>query len=231
MQNILKYISEHRLVSLSVYFVAFLLLVIGFVEVAEEVFEGETLWFDEAILTTINSYSSSFWDMFFVTVTQLGGVLGIIATTSGILLLLVGRGKYKKALIVGLTVAGAALLNVILKLIFERARPDLWQQLVTETSFSFPSGHAMISAALGLSLIYIFWSTRYRWLAFWASSLFIAIIGLSRLYLGVHYPTDILAGWIVSAAWLTSVLLVMNSNIKIKKKPSAKFGKVREKRT
>ena len=184
-------------------------LVIGFVEIAEEVFEGETLWFDEAILNGINGYSSPFWDIFFVIVTQFGGVFGIIAITLGILALLINRRKYQKALIVGATVAGAALLNVILKLIFERARPDLWEQLIVETSFSFPSGHAMISSALALSVIFICWNTRYRWVAVVVGSLFIIVIGLSRLYLGVHYPTDILAGWVVSAAWLFAVVNVV----------------------
>ena len=211
MQKLLKYISEHKVAFLSVNFAMFLLLVIGFVQIADEVFEGETLWLDEAVLKTINGFSSSFLDTLFVVVTQFAGVISIITLTIGLLSFLMLRHKNKKALIVGSTVAGAALLNIILKLIFERARPDLWDQLVVETSFSFPSGHAMISAALALSVIYIFWSTRYRWIAFWAGSLFILVIGFSRLYLGVHYPTDILAGWIVSAAWLCIVIIVVNS--------------------
>ena len=210
-QNTLKYISEHKYLSLGVYFAIFIVLVIGFVEIAEEVFEGETLWFDEAILNTINSYSSAFWDAFFVIVTQFGGVFGIIAISLGILALLVNRRKYKKALTVAATVAGAALLNVILKLIFERARPDLWEQLIVETSFSFPSGHAMISSALALSVIFICWNSRYRWMAVGVGSVFILVIGLSRLYLGVHYPTDILAGWVVSAAWLSVVAVIVHS--------------------
>jgi len=211
MQDVLKYISEHRFLTLGIYFAIFLSLVVGFVEIAEEVFEGETLWFDEAILNGLNSIATPFLDTFFVVITQFGGVFGIIALTLGALAVLIRRRKYQKALIVGLTVAGAALLNVILKLIFERARPDLWEQLIVETSFSFPSGHAMISAALALSVIFVCWSTKYRWPVLVIGSLFILIIGLSRLYLGVHYPTDIVAGWVVSAAWLSAVVVIVNA--------------------
>jgi len=190
-----------------------MLLIVAFVELVEEVFEGDTLFFDEAILNGINHFSSPFLDTFFVVITQLGGVFGSIALTAILLIILLRRKMYQKALIVGATVAGAALLNVILKLVFERTRPDLWEQLVIETSFSFPSGHSMITAALGLSLIFICWNTRYRWLAVVLGSSFIIVIGFSRLYLGVHYPTDVLAGWVVSAAWLSTVVTIVNVNI------------------
>jgi len=218
--RLLKYIAEHRLVSLAAYFVVFVLLIVAFVELVEEVFEGETLFYDEAILNGINGFSTPFFDNFFVIITQLGGVFGIIAFTTILLAILLRRKLYQKALIVGATVAGAALLNVVLKLIFERTRPDLWEQLIVETSFSFPSGHSMITAALGLSLIFICWNTRYRWLAVALGSSFIIVIGFSRLYLGVHYPTDVLAGWVVSAAWLFIVVTVVN--IKLLRKRSAK---------
>jgi len=211
--GILKYISEHRLATLAVYFSVFMLLVVAFVEIVEEVFEGETLFYDEAILKGINGFSTPFFDTFFVVITQFGGVFGIIALTAILLGLLLRRKMYKNALIVGATVAGAAILNVILKLIFERTRPDLWEQLIVETSFSFPSGHSMITAALGLSLIFICWNTRFRWLALALGSSFIIVIGFSRLYLGVHYPTDILAGWVVSAAWLSTVVTIVNVNM------------------
>ena len=203
--------SEHKLVSLAIYFLVFLACLIGFGQVADEVHEGESLLIDEAILQTINSFSNSCWDTFFVIITQLGGVIGIITLTLGLLLVLILRQKRRAAFLLALTVGGAALLNLILKLIFERSRPDLWEQLIVETSYSFPSGHAMLSAALGLVVIYIFWATRYRWPVAITASLYILVIGLSRLYLGVHYPTDIIAGWLVSGAWLVAVVVVINS--------------------
>jgi len=211
MQKFFHYVIEHKLVSLGISFLLFLACLIGFGQIADEVHEGETLWIDETILQTINGFSNSFWDAFFVTITQLGGVIGIITLTIGLLLVLTLRHKRRAAFVLALTVGGAALLNLVLKLIFERARPDLWDQLIVETSYSFPSGHAMLSAALALAVIYIFWTTRYRWPVAVSASLYILVIGLSRLYLGVHYPTDIVAGWLVSGAWLLVVVVVTNS--------------------
>jgi len=211
MQKLFQYMSDHKLVSLAVYFLIFLACLIGFGQIADEVHEGETLGIDDAILQTINGFSTSVWDTFFVIVTQLGGVIGIITLTLGLLAVLILRHKRRAAFVLALTVGGAALLNLILKLVFERSRPDLWEQLIVETSYSFPSGHAMLSAALGLVVIYIFWATRYRWPVAVAASLYVLVIGLSRLYLGVHYPTDIVAGWLVSGAWLVAVVVVTNS--------------------
>jgi membrane-associated phospholipid phosphatase len=211
MKKLLLYISEHKYLSLAIYFVLFLGLLIAFVQIADEVFEGDTLWFDTAVLRAVNDQSTSFFDTFFIAITQVGGVVGIIAITAALLVVLIKKRHFAKALILGATVAGAALLNVILKLIFERTRPDLWEQLVVETSYSFPSGHAMASAALAGAVIAICWSTRFRWLAIIFSVSFILLIGFSRLYLGVHYPTDVLAGWIVSTAWLLTVLVVVHS--------------------
>lgn len=190
---------------LAILFALFLTCSIVFVAIADEVLDGETLAFDEAILVAINGTSSAFWDSFFSAITHLGGVAGVIIISGIITAVLFFRKKYRDIALLAVSVGGAALLNVVLKLIFERPRPDLWEQLVIETSFSFPSGHAMISSALAFSVIVIAWNTRFRWYAVWLGALFTLAIGFSRLYLGVHYPTDVLAGWLVSGAW---VLLV-----------------------
>jgi membrane-associated phospholipid phosphatase len=211
MQKLFTFISEHKIAVLAVFFGLFLALLIGFAQLADEVHEGETLWIDKSILLAINGTSNDILNTFFVVVTQLGGVLGVITLTAGLLTLLALRRRFTDVFVVTATVGGASLLNLILKLLFERARPDLWQQLIVETSYSFPSGHAMGSAALALAVMYICRNGRLRWPAIVLGSLYILIIGLSRLYLGVHYPTDILAGWLVSAAWLCVVVLVLHA--------------------
>lgn len=211
MNQILSHVLQRRLLNLVAYFVPFFACTIAFIEIADDVVDREALWLDEAILRTLNSHANSFWDAFFVIATQLGGVGAILAIASGLITLLALRQKSKAAVTIGMSVAGAAILNVGLKLLFERSRPSLWEQLVVETSFSFPSGHAMISAALSLAIILICWETGSRWYIVVLASVYILVIGFSRLYLGVHYPTDVMAGWLVSGAWVSVVAMALQS--------------------
>lgn len=118
--------------------------------------------------------------------------------------LLVTRRRAEAALLTG-AFAGSALLNAALKLFFHRARPDLVPHLTDVSNASFPSGHAMTSAATYLTLGVLLAHTQPRRAArIYIVALAIAItlaVGLSRLYLGVHWPSDVLAGWSVGAAW------------------------------
>ena len=107
-------------------------------------------------------------------------------------------------------VVGAGLLNLLLKATFQRDRPDLWEHIVTELTYSFPSGHAMASMALGSAMIMAFWRTRYRVVALIGGVFYIISIALTRLYLGVHYPTDIIAGWCAALAWVVFVKIIFD---------------------
>src|SRR3990167_6860759 len=120
----------------------------------------------------------------------------------------IGRTTLGKLLLAG---ASAGLLNFGLKLLFGRSRPELWTHLVTESSYSFPSGHAMLSSALALALVSIFWGTKYRVTVAIGAALYIAMIGFTRLYLGVHYPSDIIAGWCASFAWVIIVTSIAHT--------------------
>lgn len=190
-------------------FALFLAVSIGFAALADEVHEGETLGLDRAILEGIHSFATPFWDSFFLTVTHLGDVILVAGMTAALIIVLSIKKKYKYALLVAAGVGGAALVNLILKFMFERARPDLWQQLVVETSFSFPSGHAMASAALACCVIAVFWRTKFRIPVILLTSLYTLVVGFSRLYLGVHYPTDVFGGWLLSTAWVLTVVGIL----------------------
>ena len=102
-------------------------------------------------------------------------------------------------------VGGAVVINFILKMIFERSRPDLWQRLVVETSYSFPSGHALASSAIALVIIIICYKTKWFIPAIIIGTVYAVVIAYSRLYLGVHYPSDIIGGWLISAAWVIAM--------------------------
>ena len=113
-----------------------------------------------------------------------------------------------------LAVAGATLLNVTAKVIFQRPRPDELGAVLVEKGFSFPSGHTMANAAFGIALAYIFWrSPRTRWVSLVALAWAVAV-GLSRNYLGVHYPTDVLVGFLTSLAWVTGLWFLMRKRWK-----------------
>jgi undecaprenyl-diphosphatase len=114
-----------------------------------------------------------------------------------------------KALILTFSIGGAALANAILKLLFQRDRPSLWYSAIVEHSYSFPSGHAMVSSALIVCVLLLVWQTKWRIPATIGGLFLIFMIGLSRLYMGVHYPTDVIAGWSVGILWSLTVYAVV----------------------
>lgn len=199
--------------SLLVAYVFFSVCSLGFIRLAWEVREQETLKFDEQILMMINGWSNVFLDSFLPIATDIGGAAGVILLSVVVLALFVYKNEYRRALLIVVSVAGATALNVACKALFERQRPDLWVQLVHESGYSFPSGHAMASAALGLALVVALWNSRWRWWSAGFAAGYILFVGFSRLYLGVHYPSDIVAGWLVSGAWVLAVALLMRSKL------------------
>lgn len=186
-------------------FLILLTLIILFAKLAREVAEKEHMLFDTTFLHWVHSYSKPTFDGIFLFFTSIGNPSFVIP----IVFLLAGYLLYKKyyahmfLLLFG--VGGASLLNLILKEIFQRHRPALWHTLITETDYSFPSGHAMASSALILCLIIMVWNTKWRLPVLIGGIIVIGMIGLSRLYLGVHYPSDVLAGWFISTAWMLAV--------------------------
>jgi len=188
---------RHTIMSLlSVFSIATILLTI----LAFLVTTGRTSATDSSILLWIYEHSTAQLDAFFLFVTNLGGV--VIITSASLLLLafLIFTKRFYKATLLVAGVGGVAAINFLLKIIFERPRPDLWNWLITETQFSFPSGHASASSALALCIVVMLWNTKWRALSIVLAGIYILVIGVSRLYLGVHFPTDIIGGWLVSLA-------------------------------
>lgn len=140
-------------------------------------------------------------------VTALGGYLILVAITLIVAGYLLMRGKRLSAVLVLAAVFGGMIWSNLLKLLFDRPRPDVVAHLTDVHSLSFPSGHAMLSAATYLTLGALLARTeRSPAVRAYVVSVAVAtavLIGLSRLYLGVHYPTDVLAGWCAGAAWAT----------------------------
>jgi undecaprenyl-diphosphatase len=108
-----------------------------------------------------------------------------------------------------LVMAGSAGLNLTAKLLWHRVRPALWEDIPPHSDFSFPSGHATYSLTFVLALILINWGSPKRPWLLALGGLFALAIGVSRVYLGVHFPSDIFGGWLLAIAWAVGLYQLM----------------------
>lgn len=180
-------------------------------KLVNEVIKKEAFSFDESILLSIHSVANPNLDRVMLTITELGNppiVLTVFATS---IIVLWRRRYYQELIMLAIASFGAFIFNTELKLLFIKVRPQLWTQLIQETSFSFPSGHALGSIVLYGFIAYLL-AKHYPQLStsiYTLATILIAAIGLSRLYLGVHWPTDIIAGYGVGFLWLTSCITML----------------------
>ena len=186
------------------------------------VVSGATQAFDQSVLLWINQHASNAFDALFLALTELGGIIFIASTTLVLTIFLIIKKKYYKAALLAIGVGGVSLINVLLKTLFDRPRPDLWEWLITETSFSFPSGHSVASAALAMCIVLILWRTKWRLTALIGAPIYMAIVGLSRMYLGVHYPSDVIGGWLLGVTWVSLVAGVLYTFAKYRKSRTLK---------
>jgi len=187
------------------------LLLVGFGLVADEVGEGDTLDFDKAVLAALREPGNlqdpigpAWVEEAARDITALGGVAILALLVTLIVIHFLLRGKWRTGAFLAFVVVTGTLISNALKVFFDRPRPDL-TGIVHVATASFPSGHATVSAVtyLSLGVVLARASDRKRLKLFYiAVAIFLtAIVGLSRLYLGVHYPTDVAAGWALGAAW------------------------------
>jgi undecaprenyl-diphosphatase len=194
-----------------VFFVVLLPLKI-FGELADEVWEHEGFAWDETILRYLKAHADPRLDIFFLLFTLLGAARIMIPFSCAVIFWLLRRKKPVEALFYGVAAFGAMLLSLGSKQVFGRARPDFWISLAPETTLSFPSGHAVTSMAVAAALITLAWHTSWRWHALFCGAGFVLLVGLSRLYLGVHFPSDVLAGWCASLVWVMGVHGVLHAH-------------------
>ena len=182
-------------------FIGLLLPLWGFAELADEVREAEAFPFDEPVLQFAHALARDGFDKAFVLFSALGYQYGVVPFDALLVLTLAIKRRAREGLFAGVAIIGSALLNLATKAAFARERPSLWESIAPETNFSFPSGHAMGSMTLAWVLMLLCWHTRWRWPVTIVAALFTLLVGLSRVYLGVHYPSDILAGWTAASVW------------------------------
>ena len=194
---------------IALVFAGVLLPLWAFTELADEVHELEQFVFDEPLLLWAQAQGGAGLDQFFMVITRAGYAHGVIPMAVLLVLGLLISRRWRETTFAGISMVGASLLNMGAKRFFARDRPDLWESIAPEATFSFPSGHAMGSMALATVLVLLAWPTRLRWPVVVLLGSFVLLVGLSRIYLGVHYPSDILGGWVASGAWVVGVYLAL----------------------
>lgn len=199
------------------------LLVLGmcgwlFLSLTEEVVEGDTAAADERVLMAFRAADDPsepigprWLEIAAADVTALGSI-AVLALLSLLLAgLFVSLNRGREAVVVLASAAGGVAISQGLKVLFGRERPDMALRSVEAMNPSFPSGHAMLSAVVFLTLGAL--SARYaqrghvKAYVMGAAVLATLLVGCTRVYLGVHWPTDVLAGWCVGAAWATACWL------------------------
>lgn len=184
----------------------------GFAELADEIEDGETHAFDRATMLALREpgdpsdpLGPAWLEFVARDVTSLGGTAVLVMVTCAAVGYLLLARRWGAAILVTVSVVGGTLISSGLKAMFGRPRPDLVPHAVEVTSASFPSGHAMLAMitylTLGAVLAEVQDRHRYKvYILTWALVLSV-LVGITRVYLGVHWPTDVLAGWCIGAAW------------------------------
>ncbi|MEA5599399.1 phosphatase PAP2 family protein [Rivularia sp. UHCC 0363] len=180
----------------------------GFFQIAEKVFAEETADFDTAILQSIYKLHTPLLNQIMTGITFFGNGSTLIFLSCFVGILLLVSRKFASAFTLVIVAFGGLGLNAWLKTLFARVRPALWERIVDVNSFSFPSGHAMVSLVIygfvGYLLIANF--RPWRGLILFFTTLLILAIGFSRVYLGVHWLTDVIAGYAAGLVWLISCI-------------------------
>jgi undecaprenyl-diphosphatase len=183
-----------------------------FAAVAEDVVEGETDAVDQRMSLAVHRLASPGLDAVMRAISNLGSVLGIIVAVAITSAWAIHRDRKRLALVLAANAAFALALNAVLKQLFERPRPGLFSAIIVPKTWSFPSGHSMASVAVygAIAAVVIELRPTLRWFVIPAAIVLIAAIGFSRVYLGVHWPFDVIAGFAAGTIPLAVTLYVLH---------------------
>jgi undecaprenyl-diphosphatase len=179
--------------------------------------------FDTAVRAAAHSIAAPSLTLIVEAVTNLGNGWVIFSLAAIVVFCLERAGRRRDAVLLALAVIGAKLLEQAMKPIFQRPRPDPFFDYPRPASYSFPSGHALLSCAFYLTMARL--TTTLAWshartLAAWILAVLLTLcIGFSRVYLGVHYPTDVLAGYAAAIAWTSILKMAANHHWAARIKP------------
>lgn len=180
-----------------------------FAWLATQVFRETAIGFDAAIRQGVHTWASPGLTLFFRFVSECGSEKFLVPLGGVIVWRLAAAGRRHAAILFAVAAAGGEALDYSLKLLFRRTRPEVFFGLTAPSTYSFPSGHAMLSACFFGVLAAVLAPrirSKSRRAALWAAAAAVSLtIGLSRIYLGVHYPSDVAAGYSAAVVWVLSV--------------------------
>jgi membrane-associated phospholipid phosphatase len=217
--------NEFLSLSLIVGFAAAVAALIFFAWLTDEVLEGDSQHFDEVTRLAVHEFASPAITQAMRGISFLGSSLSLTLLTAGVIVWFLLRKWKREAKLFAVTMLGASLLNTILKLVFKRPRPVPYFNLLMPETYSFPSGHSLASCcffgALAALLSVRIKSKRKRAVLWVFAVVMFLLIGLSRIYLGVHYTTDVIAGFSAALIWIMVVRLVELQLARRKRKSQA----------
>lgn len=195
---------------LGLFILAFVLM--GFAHLASEVLEGEFNQLNEEVLILLHQHATPALDMIAITLSALGGGLGIMILTGVMSVLMLYHRRYLDVAVFLIVMMGSGFLITILKESFHLPRPDLFPSFVQKIGYSFPSGHSTASVCFYEYLSYLWIEAKPQVKTRWClASLFLFFpLGVmwSRMYLGVHWFTDVVAGALVATGWVSLCLIL-----------------------
>jgi undecaprenyl-diphosphatase len=214
-REMIRWVADRLTVVAAVWLaagLAFSIFVVwAFTELSDEVVEGESRAFDSAVLLWIHKTFADRLDGPMRIVTALGDYWVVLPLLAVAVTFFYSNGWRLSAILLLVSTAGSTVLTTVLKSVFERARPELFDSGYHVSFYSFPSGHATVAVGFyGMLTVVLAYRLqgKARWAVVVSGLLVVLLIGFSRLYLGVHYPTDIVAGYLAALLWLVCVSAV-----------------------
>ena len=207
-RHLSRWLGQTLTVGLALGLLLSLGVILLFAKIAEDVIEGESRAFDTAVLLWIDAHTPDWLYGPMLVVTTLGYYWFVLPLLAFATIVFYRKRRRISAVLLPVATVGGMVLTTVLKTIFERDRPELFDSGYTASFYSFPSGHATIAVGFYGTLTLLL-AMRLkgpkRWTVVALGVLLVLLIGFSRLYLGVHYPTDILAGYLAAPLWVSTI--------------------------